>query len=150
MGIHYSDLPPKMQEQVKIKYAIEEARKRKKQADSQFLTEDKRGNKYNAQKAEVDGIVFDSKREAKRYAELRVMERSGEITDLQRQVPYVLMPKQVNEDGKTERVVIYRADFVYRRDGKTVVEDTKGMKTKEYVLKRKMMLYFHGITIHEI
>jgi len=73
------------------------------------------------------------------------------ITDLRRQVKYVLIPAQRDENGKLiEREVSYKADFVYEYDGETVVEDTKGVKTKEYIIKRKLMLYVHGIRIHEI
>lgn len=108
----------------------------------------------------MDGIEFDSKREAKRYGELLLLERAGAITDLQRQVKYKLLPAQYRPvfDKKTrkwkdrciEREVSYVADFVYQQDGETVVEDTKGFKTKDYILKRKMMLFFHGIVIAEV
>ena len=108
----------------------------------------------------MDGIEFDSKREAKRYGELLLLEKAGAITDLQRQVKYQLLPAQYRPvfDKKTrkwkdrciEREVSYAADFVYQQDGETVVEDTKGFKTKDYILKRKMMLFFHGIVIKEV
>lgn len=80
------------------------------------------------------------------------MERNGEITDLRRQVKFVLIPSQKDRKGKClERAVTYWADFVYKdRQGNTVVEDTKGMRTKEYIIKRKLMLYFHGIRIREV
>lgn len=123
-------------------------------------------NKYNNKKTEVDGILFDSKKEARRYTELRILEKAGEITDLQRQVKYTLIPEQREESeeiykqgpnkGKkkpgrvVERKVEYVADFVYTQDGETVVEDTKGIRTKEYVIKRKLMLYIHKIKIREI
>ena len=81
------------------------------------------------------------------------MERAGEIYELKRQVPFVLIPTQKDEAGRViEREVKYIADFTYRdrRDNRLVVEDTKGMKTREYILKRKMMLYRHGIRIQEV
>ena len=107
-------------------------------------------SKYGNRKTTLDGITFDSAREAKRYAELRLLERAGQIFNLQRQVPFVLIPKQVR-DGKTiERPVVYKADFVYTENGQEIVEDTKGMKTKEYVIKRKLMLWQYGIQIREV
>ena len=120
-------------------------------------------NKYHNKKVEVNGIVFDSKREAKRYSELSLLEKAGTITELQRQVEFVLIPTQREPDtigkrggiikGKTiELKCSYKADFVYRdtKTGETIVEDTKGFKTPEYIIKRKMMLYFYGIKIKEI
>ena len=87
--------------------------------------------KYHAKKTELDGITFDSKKEANRYAELKLLERSGAIHNLQRQVRYELIPAQ-KKDGKTiERACHYIADFVYEDNGKTVVEDVKGYRTKE-------------------
>lgn len=105
--------------------------------------------KYHAKKVTVDGITFDSKKEARRWSELKLMESAGIITDLQRQVTFQLLPSQKGE-GRTERPVKYVADYVYQENGKTVVEDTKGMKTKDYILKRKMMLFVHGITVKEV
>ena len=106
--------------------------------------------KYQNRKTTVDGITFDSAKEAKRYAELRLLQRAGQIFELQRQVPYVLVPKQVI-DGKTvERPVVYKADFVYTENGQEVVEDVKGLRTKEYIIKRKLMLWQHGIQIREV
>ncbi len=101
--------------------------------------------KYNAKKTVLDGITFASKKEGKRYQELRLLERAGEIQGLRLQVPYELIPKQ-----KGERACTYYADFVYMEDGKQVVEDTKGVKTPLYVVKRKLMLWVHGIRIREV
>ena len=92
-------------------------------------------------------------KEYSRWQELKLMQRAGEIYELQRQVPFVLIPTQRGEDGKViEREVKYIADFTYRnvKDGRIVVEDTKGMKTREYIIKRKLMLYRHGIRIVEV
>ncbi len=108
--------------------------------------------KYRAKKTVIDGVTFDSKKEAQRWVELKGMEQLGAIKNLRRQVPFELIPKQTDpETGKTiERAVTYKADFVYEQDGKTVVEDVKGIKTlPEYVLKRKMMLFKYGIVIKE-
>lgn len=101
-------------------------------------------NKYNAKKTYVDGIAFDSKKEAKRYQELKLLERGGVISDIDCQVKFELLPKQ---DG--ERAVKYIADFVYKENGQVIVEDVKGKKTQVYILKRKLMLERHGIKILE-
>lgn len=118
--------------------------------------------KYNAKKTMAFGITFDSKKEAKRYLDLKTMEAAGEIFNLKRQVKFKLLPAQREPDtvgirggkikGKLiEREVAYIADFTYfTKDGFYVVEDTKGVKTPEYILKRKMLLYFFGIRIKEV
>ena len=101
--------------------------------------------KYSAKKVTIDGITFDSKHEAARYRELCLLQRAGEISDLELQKRYELIPKQ----GK-ERAVYYTADFVYKdKDGVEVVEDTKGYKTRDYIIRRKLMLWVHGIKIRE-
>lgn len=125
-------------------------------------------NKYRNKKVTIDGEVFDSKREATRYKELKLLERCGAISDLKRQVTYELIPTQREKstrvytkgrkkgqpiEGKViEKAVTYVADFVYidKATGKTIVEDSKGFHTKDYILKRKMLLYFKGIKIHEV
>lgn len=107
-------------------------------------------SKYGNKKVVIDGITFDSKREAKRYSELKLLERAGQIDTLTLQPKFTLIPSQRNADGKAERPWVYIADFMYRENGKFVIEDAKGMKTREYVAKRKAMLHFHGITVREI
>lgn len=123
-------------------------------------------NKFGAKKVKdpVSGRVFDSKREFNRYTELSLMQLAGEIKDLRCQVKYELLPsvydfvEMTGKNGKVrlvrtcvERGVNYVADFVYRtKDGEEVVEDAKGHRTVEYILKRKMMLHFHGIRLHEV
>jgi hypothetical protein len=123
-------------------------------------------SKYGSKKVTVDGIEFDSKREAARYKELKQMEAAGEIEELQMQVPYELIPAQYEiyerygkkgqrlKDGKRclEKACTYVADFVYYENGKRIVEDVKSSatKTKDYRLKRKLMLYMHGVRIHEV
>lgn len=132
--------------------------------------------KYHSKKITRDGETFDSIKEYKRYCELLLLERAGEITNLRRQVKFVLIPAQYEPDtigsrggikkGKLiERECSYIADFVYeyhklnRSDVPrevysarvyTVVEDTKGFKTKDYIIKRKLMLQVHGIRIKEV
>lgn len=122
-------------------------------------------NKYANKKVQLDGIAFDSRKEAKRYAELKLLEKAGEITGLDRQVKFDLVPAQYEEYERTgksgqplkpgkrcvEQAICYVADFCYRdKDGEYIVEDTKGYKTKDYVIKRKLMRYMLGITIKEV
>jgi hypothetical protein len=111
-------------------------------------------NKYGNKKIRLpDGTVYDSKKEFKRHQELLLMERAGLISNLERQVKIPLLPSQRDENGKViEREVSYIADFVYHDNEKnmTVVEDTKGVRTKEYILKRKMALYLNHIRIREV
>ena len=111
-------------------------------------------------------MTFDSKKELCRYKELLLLKEAGEIQNLQTQVKFVLIPTQrdtstevykkgVNKGklkpGKViEKECCYIADFVYSENGKMIVEDTKGVKTKEYIIKRKLMLYTYGIRIKEI
>ena len=110
--------------------------------------------KYRNRKVERDGIVFDSVKECQRYCELKLMQRAGVISDLQLQVPFELIPAQKVEFPDCivkERAVTYVADFTYNgADGVRVVEDTKGYKTPEYIIKRKLMLWIHNIRIREI
>lgn len=109
-------------------------------------------SKYNSKKTIIDGQTFDSRKEANRYQDLLLLEKAGVIKNLSRQVKFVLIPSQRDEvTGKVvDRECSYRADFEYTEDGKTVVEDVKGFRTKEYVLKRKMMLWKYGIRIREV
>lgn len=135
-------------------------------------------SKYHSRKVTIDGIEFDSQKEARRFRELSLLEKAGKITELQTQVKYILIPAQYEPDtvgkrggkkrGKLiERECAYVADFVYKKpvsfqyendeghltfaDGwETVVEDTKGFKTKDYIIKRKLMLWVHSIRIIEI
>ena len=117
--------------------------------------------KYGNKKVIVDGITFDSRKEARRYRELKLLERAGQIQHLELQKEFELIPTQREADtvgvrggvkrGKViEHSVKYKADFVYTENGKTVVEDTKGMRTKDYIIKRKLMLWVHQIRIREV
>ena len=106
-------------------------------------------SKYHAKKITVGGDTFDSKKEYRRFLELDLMSRSGKISNLRRQVKFVLIPAQ-RENGKlVERECAYYADFTYNQDGRYVVEDTKGVRTDAYRIKRKLMLYVHGIRVLE-
>lgn len=105
-------------------------------------------SKYHAKKATVDGITFDSRKEAGRYLTLKAMEEDGLIGNLRRQVRYELIPA-FDVDGKHYRPVFYVADFVYTADGKEVVEDVKGMKTDVYRLKSKLFARRYGTSIKE-
>lgn len=107
-------------------------------------------SKYHSRKVTVNGITFDSKREANRYCELALLEKAGQITELELQKEFTLIPSQRIDGKVVERACKYKADFVYRENGKTVVEDTKGFKTKDYIIKRKLMLYVHKIRVKEI
>ena len=125
-----------------------------------------RQNKYyNIKTKASDGSVFDSRKEARRYSQLLLLLKAGEITDLKTQVEFELIPNQYetherySKSGKrlkdgtrlVERKVVYVADFVYKdKSGAVIVEDTKGVRTKDYILKRKMMLHVHGIKISEV
>lgn len=107
-------------------------------------------SKYGSRKITVDGMTFDSRKEYLRFCELSLLEKAGMVTDLKRQVRFELIPSQKMNGKVVERPVHYVADFVYQENGQTVVEDTKGFKTKDYILKRKMMLHIHGIRIREV
>ncbi len=101
--------------------------------------------KYKAKKAIVDGITFDSKKEAGRYQELKLLERAGAVKGLVLQ-PRFLLQDKFKYKGKTERKIEYIADFEYMdtKTGKVVIEDVKGYKTDVYKLKRKLFLKQYG------
>lgn len=100
-----------------------------------------RRSKYGASKTEVDGIVFDSKMESRRWQQLKLKLAAGEIKNLQRQPEFMLQPS-FKKNGKTFRAITYRADFKYQlQNGKTVVEDVKGMETEAFKIKKKMFEY---------
>lgn len=109
------------------------------------------GTKYKSSKCEYQGIRFDSRKEMNRYITLVNCLANNEISDLNRQVRYVLIPKQKGKI-KVEQPITYVADFTYLKDGELVVEDVKSSYTRKlptYIMKRKMMLYFHKIEITE-
>lgn len=135
--------------------------RQKEQMAAQNAEKPKKGNKLHARPVDMtmpDGtrMHFDSRREARRYMDLWLMQRSGEISGLRTQVKYPLIPKQVHPDGTKERPIDYVADFVYEQGGETVVEDSKGLRDtasaayRVFVMKRKLMLYIHGISVREV
>lgn len=105
-------------------------------------------HKYGAKKTVVDGVKFDSKAESRRWQELVLLQRAGEISNLQRQVVYELAPK-IKYDGAARATPALRmvVDFRYHRDGVQVVEDCKGMVTEGARIKRHLMKSVHGITV---
>lgn len=124
-------------------------------------------SKYGNKKCQYMGIVFDSKHEMERYRDLYMMQRAGEIKNLRTQVPFTLIPAQYDTSHEIyksgprkgekkpgallERKCEYIADFVYMLPtGECVVEDAKGMHTKEYLIKRKLMLYLYNIRVVEV
>ena len=119
-------------------------------------------NKYHNRKVKTsDGIVHDSRKEANRWLELKLLEKAGKITELKRQMEFLLIPPQYENlpQGRykrpkkklVERACNYRADFVYYNElGELIVEDVKGLRTRDYIIKRKLMLYVYGIKIKEI
>lgn len=123
-------------------------------------------SKYNSRKVIRDGMTFDSVKEYRRYCELKLLEKAGTITELETQKPFELIPAQYEtferygkkgqrlKDGKRciEKSVVYNADFYYKENGVEVVEDTKSeaTKTKDYIIKRKLMLKVYGIKIKEV
>lgn len=99
-------------------------------------------NKYNAQKTEVDGYIFASKKEAARYGELKLLEKEGYIYDLELQPKFVLQEKFRDVEGKMHRAIVYIADFRYKNEaGTEIVVDTKGYKTDVFRIKEKLFLY---------
>lgn len=110
-------------------------------------------NKYGARKAVIDGITFDSQKEARRWQELKLMLRAGIISDLRRQVAFELIPAIKDDTGKViQRPTHYVADFVYSENGNVVVEDVKSEATKTplYNLKKKLMRWQYGIDVREV
>lgn len=117
-------------------------------AEKQKSGTGKKKSKYHAEKCNG----YDSKKEYYRAQQLKLWLKAGVISDLREQVTFLLIPSQINSEGIEERPVKYKADFVYfdNEAGQTVVEDTKGFRTPEYIIKRKLMLQVHGITIKEV
>ena len=97
-------------------------------------------NKYRNTKTIIDGIQFDSKREANRYCELKLLLQAKEIEDLKLQPKFVLQ-EGFKKDGVTYKPITYKADFSYLHKGRMIVEDVKGMETEVFKIKRKMFEY---------
>jgi hypothetical protein len=113
--------------------------------------------KYHSRKVRLDGLDFDSQAEAERWAELRLLERAGEIESLQPHPRWVLQPAFTRPDGRRERAITYEADFSYLENGQLVVEDVKpawqGRKDgawRVFRLKAKLLLYVHGIDVQVV
>lgn len=117
-------------------------------AEKQKSGSGKKKSKYHAEKCNG----YDSKKEYYRAQQLKLWLKAGVISELREQVVFLLIPSQINSEGIEEKPVRYKADFVYidNSTGQMVVEDTKGYRTPEYIIKRKLMLQVHGITIKEI
>lgn len=138
MSIHFDELPERYQKQLQDKGVKKPKR-----------------SKYGNHKVMVDGILFDSQKEGDRYQELKTLQQYGVIRDLNRQVSFELIPTQKDENNRViERACTYKADFVYTdaKTGKRVVEDVKSEATKTavYKIKKKLLLYVHGIRITEV
>lgn len=165
MGISINDLPPKAREQAMIKVAIEEARRRNKTTAIPGATpkekKEPKQNKYRAQKVEGclnDGTphTFDSVKEFDRYQQLALMERAGEISDLQVQKKFPLVPPQKLSDGSILRGMDYICDFAYMQGGEQRIEDVKGYKNpasaayRVFQIKKKLMKWIHNVEVYEI
>ena len=109
-------------------------------------------NKYLNRVLDTPDGKFDSVKEYRRWCELKLMERAGIITQLSRQTQFELIPSQKVNGKVVERAVTYNADFTYYQNGEYVCEDTKSpiTRTKDYIIKRKLMLYVHGLQIKEV
>lgn len=166
MGFDTSDISrfsKRAQQQILAALQAKEIEKQVKREKEKNAAKKNKGgaNKYKAKKVEScleDGtpFTFASTKEFDRYRELVCLQRAGKISDLKLQVTYPLIPKQNKKNGKAERGISYVADFAYTENGETVVEDVKGYRNpasaayRVFTMKRKLMLFFHGIEIREI
>ena len=119
----------------------------------EFTNGSKKKSKYRSYKISIDGNRFDSQKEAGRYDQLILRQQAGEIRDLRLQVDFTLQEAYTDQEGRRIRAIRYRADFTYReRDGRLVVEDVKSRptRTREYLIKRKLMKERRGIDITEV
>lgn len=144
MGIPKSMIdkfPPHIQQQIRSQFS--EKTRMEELAGEENL---EKKSKYSSAKTDIDGIRFDSKKEAEFYAELKLREKVGEITHLRLQ-PRYLLQEAFKHDGKQYREMEYVADFEYIENGVTVVVDVKGFRTAVYMIKRKLFLYRYGSSI---
>lgn len=130
--------PPHVQRQIRNQFA-----KKTRMEEITDKENIEKKSKYSSAKTDIDGIRFDSKKEAEFYAELKLREKAGEITHLRLQ-PRYLLQEAFKHDGKQCREIEYVADFEYVENGVTVVVDVKGFKTAVYMIKRKLFLYKYG------
>ena len=163
MGIDINSLPLSAQIQVRAKLD-EQKREQKQQVKKQPKPPEKQKQPKEADAAKpskyrnkkvirvVDGetVKFPSKREARRFDELYLQYKGGAIQDLRLQQDFTLVEGYTRPNGKRVRPMVYKADFVYLRNGKRIVEDAKGKRTEKYLMKRKLMLEKYGIEILEV
>lgn len=157
MAINLSDLPPKYQRQAVEKYMKQQKRRGPAPSAAAVQNADRAAKYRNTptERVTASGAVlhFDSKKEARRYDHLTLRQQAGEIHDLRLQVDFTLQEAYTDPEGRRVRAIRYRADFTYReRDGRLVVEDVKSKptRTREYLIKRKLMKERRGIDITEV
>lgn len=157
MAISLSDLPPKYQQQAMEKYIKQQTRRgpMPSAADAQDPGKPMKYRNNPTERVTPSGAVlrFDSQKEARRYDHLILRQQAGEIRDLRLQVDFTLQEAYTDPEGRRVRAIRYRADFTYReRDGRLVVEDVKSKptRTREYLIKRKLMKERRGIDITEV
>ena len=157
MAINLSDLPPKYQQQAMEKYRKQQTRRgpMPSAADVQDPGKPMKYRNNHTERVTSSGAVirFDSQKEARRYDHLILRQQGGEIRDLRLQVDFTLQEAYTDQEGRRIRAIRYRADFTYKeRDGRLVVEDVKSRptRTREYLIKRKLMKDRHGIEITEV
>lgn len=157
MAINLSDLPPKYQQQAVEKYMKQQKRRGPAHSAAAVQSVDKAAKYRNThtERVTASGAVlhFDSQKEARRYDHLTLRQQAGEIHDLRLQVDFTLQEAYTDQEGRRVRAIRYRADFTYReRDGRLVVEDVKSKptRTREYLIKRKLMKERRGIDITEV
>ena len=157
MAINLSDLPPKYQQQAVEKYMKQQKRRGPAPSAAAVQNTDRAAKYRNTptERVTASGAVlrFDSQKEARRYDHLILRQQAGEIRDLRLQVDFTLQEAYTDQEGRRIRAIRYRADFTYReRDGRLVVEDVKSRptRTREYLIKRKLMKEQRGIDITEV
>ncbi len=157
MAINLSDLPPKYQQQAVEKYMKQQKRRGPAPSAAAVQNTDRAAKYRNTptERVTASGAVlrFDSQKEARRYDHLILRQQAGEIRDLRLQVDFTLQEAYTDPEGRRVRAIRYRADFTYReRDGRLVVEDVKSKptRTREYLIKRKLMKERRGIDITEV
>ena len=157
MAINISDLPPKYQQQAVEKYMKQQKRRGPVPPAAAVQNTDRVAKYHNTptERVTASGAVlhFDSQKEARRYDHLTIRQKAGEIHDLRLQVDFTLQEAYTDPEGRRVRAIRYRADFTYReRDGRLVVEDVKSRptRTREYLIKRKLMKEQRGIDITEV
>lgn len=157
MAINLSDLPPKYQRQAVEKYMKQQKRRGPAPSAAAVQNTDRAAKYRNTptERVTASGAVlhFDSQKEARRYDHLTLRQQAGEIHDLRLQVDFTLQEAYTDPEGRRVRAIRYRADFTYReRDGRLVVEDVKSKptRTREYLIKRKLMKERRGIDITEV